>query len=319
MRLASIDIGSNTLRLLVAEVDHEGRIKDVARGRRITRLGGGFTEEEGLTDDAITITVAALKEFKAIADRNDADTILSVATSVVRRAKNREAFLERVKEETGIDVRVVDGTEEARLSVEGVLSVVSSEKEDMLVVDIGGGSTEFVYCRKKRILKPISVENMGVVHLTEGFIRSDPPDREEIEGLEKRVEEFVQGVKEALSEVFSAQRCELCGTAGTVTTLASIAQGLEVYQPERINNHILTHDGVKDIYKRLSRMRLSERKRILSLEKGREDLIIPGTAIVLSCMEVFGIHAMRVSDAGLLEGIIIDALKKEHYKKGGVG
>ncbi len=319
MRLASIDIGSNTLRLLVAEVDHEGRTKDVARGRRITRLGGGFTEKEGLTEDAITRTIVALKEFKAIADRNGADQILSVATSVVRRAKNREAFLGRVKEETGIDARVIDGTEEAHLSVEGVLSVVSSEKEDILVVDIGGGSTEFVYCRKKRILKSISIENMGVVHLAEGFMRSDPPDREELEGLEKKVEGFVQGVKEALSGFFSAERCELCGTAGTVTTLASIAQGLEVYQPERINNHILTHEGVEDIYKRLSSMRLSERNKILSLEKGREDLIIPGTAIVLACMEAFGIYTMKVSDAGLLEGIIIDALKKEYYRKGGVG
>ncbi|HHD11402.1 MAG TPA: Ppx/GppA family phosphatase [Deltaproteobacteria bacterium] len=319
MRIASIDIGSNTLRLLVAETTQGGALKEIARSRRITRLGGGFTEETGLKEDAIERTIEALKEFKEIADRNGAECILTVATSVVRRAKNRELFLERVKEEIAIDVKVIDGTEEARLSVEGVLSVIETDKEDTLVVDIGGGSTEFVYCRGSKILKAKSVENMGVVHLTEGFIKEDPPAREELERLEKRVDEFVRMVKEAIRDVFRAGECELCGTAGTVTTLASIDQSLDTYEPELINNYILTYDNVKAIYQRLSLLTLEERKSILSLEKGREDLIIPGAAIVLACMEGFGIYTMRVSDAGLLEGIIIDALKKESYRKGGVG
>ncbi len=319
MRLASIDIGSNTLRLLVAETAHQRGLKEIARDRRITRLGGGFTEEAGLKEDAIERTIRVLMEFKDTAVHAGAEHILAVATSVVRRAKNREVFIERVKEKTGMDVRIIDGTEEARLCVEGVLSAVKREKEEILIVDIGGGSTEFVYCGGDRVFETISVENMGVVHLTEGFLRSDPPGERELEGLEKRIEEFLHHVRTSLSGVFRKDMCELCGTAGTVTTLASIEQSLETYQPDKINNYILTYDGVRKIYHRLVTMSLEERKQLLSLEKGREDLIIPGTAIVLKCMEAFGLYTMRVSDAGLLEGIIIDALKKEHYKKGGVG
>ena len=322
MRLASIDIGSNTIRLLVADVDRADTplLNVVARRRCITRLGGGFSETEGLSADAIERTISALKQFRALIDDKAVAHTTAVATSVVRRAANRDHFIERVKKEASIDVEVIDGTEEARLSVVGVLSVIKPAREDILMVDVGGGSTEFVYCRGGQILKAVSVEKMGVVHLTEEFIKTDPPTGQELKAMEQQIYGFVESVKERLKGVFNAQRCELCGTAGTVTTLAAIEQGLSHYMPERINNYLLRRDAAERLYGRLSAMRLEERTEQLGLERGREDLIIPGIAIVLACMDGFGLDTMRVSDAGLLEGLIIDTFKKrDHYTtEGGV-
>ncbi len=310
MKYASIDVGTNTLRLLIAEPGASG-LRPILYKRVITRLGGGDSKEKGIDRESAERTIRALEGFKNSIDEHGAGRVLAVATSVVRRAVNRDRFLSEVLERTGLGIKVIGGDEEARFSLLGVLSVVGSGGTHF-VVDIGGGSTEFILTRDKELMGTWSME-MGVVHLTEDHLKSDPPEKAELEAMEAEVGKVISGLKErmtgGLPEAGGAEVLPegalLVGTAGTITTLAALDQDLPAYDAGKINNYTLTRGAVERMYGRLSQLKLSEREQILSLEKGREDLIIPGSAIVLSVMDSFGLDTMKVSDAGLLEGLIL--------------
>lgn len=315
MKYASIDIGTNTLRLLIAEAGTNRGIRPLIYKRAITRLGGDYREEYGIAPASAERTFKALEDFKKTISGNGAAEVLATATSVVRRAVNREWFLAEALKRTGIGIRVIQGDEEARLSLLGVLSVIEGSSGKKAVIDIGGGSTEFIFTEGDELRGAWSME-MGVVHLTEKHLRSDPPGASELKGLEDEVKGFI-GRLEALMEKGGVDRRDysrakgavLVGTAGTITTLAAMDQDLQEYDRERINNYTLTKEKVLGMYRRLASLKLKEREKVLSLEKGREDLIIPGSAITLQTMEAFGFDEIKVSDAGLLEGIILQRLK----------
>ena len=315
MKYASIDIGTNTLRLLIAEAAPGGGMKPLVYKRAITRLGGGYSAENGIDPASAERSLEALEGFRRIIDENGVAETLATATSVVRRAVNRERFTDEVLRKTGIAVRVISGDEEARLSLLGVLSVIEDGSRRKAVFDIGGGSTEFIFTEGDELKGAWSME-MGVVHLTERHLKSDPPARAELKGLEEEVRGVIGSLKRLMDTsvvdrgLYRADRgAVLVGTAGTITTLAALAQGLEVYDRQRINNYTLTKEKVRSMYSYLAGLKLREREQVLSLEKGREDLIIPGSAIALETMEAFGFEELKVSDAGLLEGIILDRLK----------
>ena len=315
MRYASIDVGTNTLRLLIAE--QQGRdLKSVLYKRRITRLGGGYTEEGGISNDAAQRTFAALEDFRREIDNAGATVIMAFATSVVRRACNREWFRDEVRKRTGMELTIIPGNEEANLSLLGVLSVIDDRSGKKLVMDVGGGSTEFIATVDGIAAGAWSME-LGVVHLTEKYLKSDPPSDGELAQIGDEVRGVLDDLKSRMRqdgvdpEDFSADGTAFVGTAGTITTLAAIDQDLEEYDRARINNYTLRKEGIAAIFRRIARMKLSEREEVLKLEKGREDLIIPGTAITLLAMESFGFNEAKVSDAGLLEGIILDRLKPE--------
>lgn len=314
MRYASIDIGTNTLRLLIAEPS--GRdLRPLVYKRKITRLGGCYKEESGIDAASAERTFAALREFKEEIDSTGAEAVMAFATSVVRRAVNRGWFIDETKRRTGIDVTVISGNEEARLSLLGVLSVLDGTNGRKLVMDIGGGSTEFIASSGGAEIGAWSME-LGVVHLTEKYLKSDPPAESELALVAGEALRTINDLKARMradgvdpGEYSGKSGAEFVGTAGTITTLASIDQDLKEYDRSRINRHTLKKERVAEILRRLSGLRLKEREEVLSLEKGREDLIIPGTAITLLVMGAFGFNEARVSDAGLLEGIIIDRLK----------
>jgi exopolyphosphatase/guanosine-5'-triphosphate,3'-diphosphate pyrophosphatase len=315
MKYASIDIGTNTLRLLIAEPEPSG-LRPILYKRVITRLGGGYTEDTGIKRESAERTIMALEGFKRAIEDHGVSKIFAVATSVVRRAVNRDWFLSEALKRAGLNISVIGGIEEARLSVLGVLSVIGSgDGGERFVVDIGGGSTEFILTRGSEVLGTWSMD-MGVVHLTEDHLKSDPPEEVELEAMEEEIGKVISELKERMkrdirvslgtvSDRTVPDRTVLVGTAGTITTLAALDQDLSSYDPDKINNHTLTRDAVTSMYERLSRLKLSEREKILTLEKGREDLIIPGSSIVLSVMDSFGFEKMKVSDAGLLEGLIL--------------
>ncbi|OGQ46999.1 MAG: hypothetical protein A2W63_00080 [Deltaproteobacteria bacterium RIFCSPLOWO2_02_44_9] len=317
---ASIDIGTNTLRLLIADIDDK-RLKPVFLKRIITRLGGGYTETAGIADKAQERTIKALKLFSEKLKEYRVEEVRAVATSVVRRAKNRDGFLGSVREQTGLEVSTISGDEEARLSLLGVLSVIKAGTDfksvpKCLVVDIGGGSTEFIAVADGKMAGAWSLE-MGVVHLTEKYLKTDPPTKEELGNMESEIEGIISDLRcKILDSGFLTPNSKLqtlnstlfIGTAGTITTLAAIDQGLEKYEPDKINNYILKYAAIKKIYNHLTSLHLRQREEILSLEKGREDIIIPGAAIVLKTMEGFGFSSITVSDAGLLEGILLDTV-----------
>lgn len=310
MRYASIDIGTNTLRLLVAESDGK-RLNPIVYKRTITRLGGGYTESSGIDAASAERTLVALEAFKSIIDGSGVSATLAFATSVVRRAVNKDWFKDEVFRRTGIEVTVISGDEEARLSLLGVLSVIEDPGKRSLVMDIGGGSTEFISSTDGGIEGAWSME-MGVVHLTEKFLLNDPPSRDDLASIETEVMTVLRDLKGRMvrdgvvpANCSGAKGALLIGTAGTITTLAAIDQDLAAYDKARINNYTLGRSAIESIYGRLIGMTLRQREDYLSLERGREDLIIPGTLITLLVMEFFGFDEIKVSDAGLLEGIIL--------------
>lgn len=315
MKYASIDIGTNTLRLLIAEAGADGSLKPLIYKRGITRLGGGYTEDKGIDKASAERTFAALEDFKRVISENNVADVLATATSVVRRARNRDWFLSEVSKRAGIRVAVISGDEEARLSLLGVLSVIDGGSGKRVVMDIGGGSTEFIFTEGTEIKGAWSME-MGVVHLTEAHLKGDPPTHQELETLEGEIKGVIEELKKLMAkgvvdpiEYSGAKGAEFVGTAGTITTLAALDQNLDVYDRRRINNYTLKKARVRQMYEYLSGLKLNEREKILTLEKGREDLIIPGSAITLLTMDAFGFDDMKVSDAGLLEGIILKRIK----------
>lgn len=315
MKYASIDIGTNTLRLLIAEPDG-GRLKPLIYKRAITRLGGSYTEDGGIDKLSAKRTVDALVDFKKIISENKITEVTAVATSVVRRAANRQWFLDEVKKKAGIEISVISGDDEARLSLLGVLSVIEDKSEKQVVIDIGGGSTEFIFTTRLEMHGAWSME-MGVVHLTENYLKSDPPKKTELQALEKEIERVISELKGLMlrggiyPEDYSSRRgATFIGTAGTITTLAAMDQNLEVYDRDRINNYRLSKKRIQEIYEYLVSLSIKERSEVLTLEKGREDLIIPGSAITLFVMDSFGFDEIKVSDAGLLEGIILNRIDR---------
>lgn len=313
--LASIDIGTNTFRLLISDIDCGGGPRQKLMTREITRLGGGFTATGGLTEDSMARGIATLSTFSGLLREHKVDKVRAVATSVVRESHNGPDFIRRVKEKTGLDVEVIGGDEEALLALKGVLSCVTLKTGDALVFDIGGGSTEYIL---SGLGNPVYSESLklGVVHAAETFLHSDPTTNEEIEAVSNHAQERLapylnnlsgKGLKKMLPP--ENMDISLIGTAGTITTLAALDQKLNEYDPSRINNYILTHDKVKKLLNDIYPLSLAERRKVCSLEKGREDLIVAGTVIVLKTMEIFGFKEMMVSDGGLLEGVLIDMIE----------
>ncbi|MCK4739209.1 MAG: Ppx/GppA family phosphatase [Deltaproteobacteria bacterium] len=315
MKFASIDIGTNTLRLLIATEDKFSQgLNPKGYKRVITRLGGGYTDEVGISPDAAKRSLDALRDFKSIMNDHGVKKVTAVATSVVRRAKNGSEFIASVKAETGIEIEVIDGVDEAGLTFFGVMFVVEDRWDNSitrLIFDIGGGSTEFSVAKGLDIEKSWSME-LGVVELTEKFLKSDPPTPEELGAMREHISKNISELKSLMKDssidtekLSSDAGVFLMGTAGTITTLASVSMRLKEYNPNFINKCTLSKKKISDIYDRLSAMTIAERSEVVGLEKGREDLIIAGTAIVLEVMDSFCFDDLKVSDGGLLEGVML--------------
>ncbi|HWI41120.1 MAG TPA: Ppx/GppA phosphatase family protein [Verrucomicrobiae bacterium] len=297
---ASIDVGTNTVRLLIAETEGPA-IKPLVLRRSITRLGGGFSAA-GISAEAADRTVQALGEFAAELRRQPVDRLRAVATSAVRDASNGAAFCTRVLEETGIGLEVIGGEEEAVLTLKGALAGVGASGGDFLVFDIGGGSTEFTLSRGEEVLFARSLP-LGVVRLTEG--------KAEVAGMVEKVRRELAVLPGALSAAGRSipPGATLIGTAGTVTTLAAVDMAMTDYDYRKVNGHRLGYDDVRTIYDRLLPLSAPQRLQVPGLEKGREDLIIAGIIVVLATMELFGFRHLTVSDFGLLEGVLVDLVQ----------
>jgi len=309
---ASIDLGTNTVRLLVAE--REGKVfKPLYSNQAITRLGEGLSNGAVLIEQAMERTISTVLTFKDEASKYNPSAIWIVATSAVREAKNRSEFIEKIKRVTGLQLEVIPWEEEARMTLLGVFSsnlplpLLNKEgsKGRAIIFDIGGGSTEYIFTEDKKLVNSVGTD-LGVVHLSERYITKDPVDEEELKALEKAIADKIKNVKDEINSSFLIPHSALLiGTAGTVTTLAALDLNLYPYDPKKINGYILKFENVKKLLDRLKKMPLKERRNIPALEKGREDLIIPGAVIVIKTMEIFGFDSMVVSDYGLREGIIL--------------
>lgn len=299
-KLASVDLGTNTARLLIGSC-HDGKIERDLVARRITRLGGGFCKERGISAEALDRTRSAMNEFAALLQRHRVSSLRAVATSAVRDAVNRDSFCREIERSSGISLEVISGEEEGTLTLRGVVSALDVIPEALIVVDVGGGSTEYTVSRGNEVIYTNSLP-LGVVRLTEGkgsiTAMSDKIDREL--GI------LARDLKEHNLDL-SLREATLVATAGTATTLAAIDLQLADYDYRKVNNHCLTAAGIREIFDRLLPLTPAERlQRIPGMEKGREDLIIAGILLTVKSMDLFGISTLKVSDYGLLEGVMLD-------------
>ena len=308
--LASLDLGTNTFRLLIAQVTDNATLIPIVTKRTIVRLGEGIDRNGTIQPHALETGIKTIKNFTQTINQHKVEKVFAVSTSAARTAKNGEEFIAKVLEQTGIPVRIVSGFEEAILTLKGIFSAVDCTTHKSLLFDIGGGSTELILTEDNVPLQIASI-GLGVVHLAESLITSDPPTVEDLSSLRYYIKKLLYTIdikSDILNRITDISQCSLIGTAGTVTTLAAIDQQLEHYDTQKINNYRLSLNRVEDIYHLLSSTSLDERKAIIGVEEGREKVILPGAAIVLEIMDYFKSNQLTVSDAGLLEGILLDAL-----------
>ncbi|MDE2059483.1 MAG: Ppx/GppA family phosphatase [candidate division NC10 bacterium] len=303
---AAIDIGTNTLRLLIAEAVGFDHFTILHQEQTVARLGEGLMPSRLLQDAPMQRSLATLGRFAETARRFNPVCVAAVATSAVREANNREEFVAVVRRESGLTVRVIDGNEEARLTLLGVRHGLCLGSRRVLVMDIGGGSTEFILANGEAIETMVST-GLGVVKLTEAHLKSDPPTPGELEAIEQVVADRVRRLRVELPGLDGAA---LIGTAGTPTTLAAIDLGLTVYSPARVNGHRLSMIRTGQLLHTLAARPLAERCEIPPLEPGRADVIIAGTALLVTVMGALGYDEFTVSDSGLREGIILDLLRR---------
>ena len=302
--IASIDIGSNTVRLLILESTGDQKLNLLVSKRDITRLGEGIDAQGKLTEHRMQTTLQVLSRFRKICLENGDPPLFAVATSAVREASNGQEFVRLAKKETGIDIKIITWEEEARLTLEGVYWKIPHENRRVITFDIGGGSTEFILSEGENI-KDFCSTSLGVVRLTEKFITQHPVDEKEYHSLQNHLQDELQTVKNKLSAFLPEL---LIGTAGTVTTLAALKENIYPYDPEKIHGSTFSRPEAESILDDLKGKSLSQRLLLKPIEPGREDLIIAGTAIVLETMRAFGCEILTVSEYSLREGLILRAM-----------
>jgi len=304
---AAIDVGTNTLRLLVAEAVTPDEFTILHEEQEITRLGEGLLPTRLLQDAPRRRSLTVLRRFADTARSFKAGEVAAVATSAVREAKNGEEFLAETARETGLALRVIDGEEEARLTLLGVRHGLRLGSRRVLAIDIGGGSTEFVLARGD-VIEGIVSTGLGVVKLTEQYLVSDPPTVGELRSVKEVVGARIDRLR---GELHCPEEAQLVGSAGTVTTLAAIDLALVTYDRQKVRGHCLGLARVVELLDRLAALALRERRQVPGLEPGRADVILAGAAILAVSMQRLGYNELRVSDDGLREGILLDLLRRE--------
>lgn len=276
MRAAAIDCGTNSIRLLIADIDDAGGLTDVVRLMRVVRLGEGVDSTGRLSDAALKRTFTAVEEYATLISGHSADKVRFVATSATRDAENRAEFAAGIRRRLGIEPEVVSGDEEAGLSFAGAASVLdTSDGRTILVVDIGGGSTEFVAGTADGVTAARSMD-MGCVRYTERFLTSDPPTPDEISGMDAAVDRMIS---DAGADVPFADVSTLVGVAGSITTVAAHALRLPAYQADVIHGSILGTDALADAATDLLEMKRSARAGLPYMHPGRVDVIGAGALI----------------------------------------
>jgi exopolyphosphatase / guanosine-5'-triphosphate,3'-diphosphate pyrophosphatase len=297
VRVAAVDLGTNTTRLLVADVE-DGHIHEVHRESRITRLGEGVDARGRLLPLPIARVRNALTDYRRTLEDLRAERTLAVATSAVRDAENGEAFLGEIEWSYGFVTRLVGGDEEAQLTRRGV-----GPNPGTLVVDIGGGSTELIVDDFYTSL------DIGSVRYTERFLHTDPPDAHELE-------ECARAVQAVLEERAQVEAQSAIGVAGTVTTLAALDLELEHYDRERVHGHRLTTPAAHAQLTRLAALPLRERRELPAIDPERAPVIVAGAVILVSILDHFGLDELEVSERDILDGIALAAAELPEPEEG---
>ncbi len=303
-RIAVADLGTNSTRLLVADVASDGSLTELERRSEVTRLGDGVDATGRLSGEAVDRVLTCLAGYREIADAANAGRRIAVATSAVRDSSNGDEFQQRVRSEPGFDIRTISGDEEARLTFLG--ATAGREKgPPTLVVDIGGGSTEYVVGEAGSAPAFHVSTRLGSVRQTERHLFSDPPTGEELSALATAAREIIAaGVPEQVLTDTNAGMA----VAGTATQLASVDQQLEAYDRGKVHGYRLLLGECERILARLAAVPLAERREVPGLDPARAPTIVAGATIMVESMRLFGLDYVEVSEADILHGAAIDAM-----------
>jgi exopolyphosphatase/guanosine-5'-triphosphate,3'-diphosphate pyrophosphatase len=300
VRIAVVDVGTNTTRLYIAEVANGELTAELARASRVTRLGAGVDASGRLASDALAREYAVLEEYHRLIEATGVERSVAVMTSAVRDAANGKQFADDVADRFGLDVHVISGDEEARLTYRGATDQLDPDpnRAPTLVFDIGGGSTEFVLGHGERVDFHVSTQ-AGVVRQADRHISSDPPTPAELEALAHDIRALLE---QAVPTEFRSHPGRALGVAGTPTSLAAIAQDLEPYDPARVHGYHLSAEKRDQIFTRLAAMPLAERKQVRGLHPDRAIAILPGIVILTEIMRLFELDQIEVSEHDILRG-----------------
>jgi exopolyphosphatase/guanosine-5'-triphosphate,3'-diphosphate pyrophosphatase len=299
VRRAVIDIGTNSTRLLVADVE-DGRVGEVlARRTEITRLGAGVDADGSLSDEAMGRVYKVLDEYRKIIDEHGAQDAVAVLTSAVRDAANGQEFSDTVRDRWGIRPFVLSGDDEARLTFLGATSERDpGDTTPTLVIDIGGGSTEFVIGVGREMSFHVS-NQAGVVRQTERHLHTDPPEASECDALARDAREILSA---GVPDRWRRDVGHAIAVAGTATSMASIAQELVPYDPDKVEGYVLSAADCRRILERLAGLTLQERRQVPGLHPDRAPTIVAGAIILLVTLELFGLDQVEVSEHDILRG-----------------
>jgi exopolyphosphatase/guanosine-5'-triphosphate,3'-diphosphate pyrophosphatase len=308
-RVAVVDLGTNSTRLLVADVEGD-RVAELVRRTTITRLGEGVDERRRLLPAPIARVRNCLVDYRREAEALGVERALLIATSAVRDAENGEALLGELEWSYGFQTRLLSGDEEALLTFAGVTGG-KAPAAPVVVVDIGGGSTELVVGDRGGVRFHHSFD-VGSVRLTERFLHSDPPTEQELERCAAAVRDAFETVPPELRGLPE----QAIGVAGTVTTLAALELELAVYDPERVHGHRLARATIEAQLERLAALPLGERRAVTGLEPDRAPVILGGIVIALATLDLFGLDTLEVSERDILDGAALEAAKLEPRPEG---
>jgi exopolyphosphatase / guanosine-5'-triphosphate,3'-diphosphate pyrophosphatase len=298
-RVAAVDQGTNSTRLLVADVA-DGQVEEVHRETRITRLGEGVDQRRRLLPLPIARVRNVLTDFRREAERLGAERTLLIATSAVRDAENGEAFLGEIEWSYGFATRLLTGHDEAMLTYRGVLSTRTIDSETV-IVDLGGGSTELVAANARGVEWHDSLD-IGSVRLTERFLRSDPPSGDELAEAAAAIRALFA---ERVPDRIRTGVAHAIGVAGTITSLAALDLGLSEYDRERVHGHRLSRAALDEQLSRLAAVPEHERREIPALDPKRAPVIVAGALIAREVVEYFGVEELEVSERDILDGAVV--------------
>jgi exopolyphosphatase/guanosine-5'-triphosphate,3'-diphosphate pyrophosphatase len=301
-RIAVVDLGTNSTRLLVGDVE-DGAITELDRRSKVTRLGQGVDSSGRLADEAMERVFGVLAEYRAAIDALEAAKTVAVATSAVRDADNGEEFRAVLRERFGLEADTISGDEEARLTFLGATAGRPDGGTETLVIDIGGGSTEYVAGHPGNPPRFHASTRLGSVRQTERHISDDPPPAEQVASLAEEARAIIEAdVPGEIRESVSAA----IAVAGTATSLAAIDQELDPYDPDRVHGYPLTVEACDRILAMLAALPLDERREVTGLNPDRAPTIVAGAAILIQSIRAFGLERVEISEADILHGAALD-------------
>ncbi|MCF7912370.1 MAG: Ppx/GppA family phosphatase [Candidatus Cloacimonetes bacterium] len=299
---AIIDIGSNSLKMLIYRAINGG-MEIISDRATITGLGAGVYQTGNLSEKSIVKTIRVFKEYIAKAQALGVEAVTAIGTMALREAANGGEFLVRAERETGHKIEVISGEEEARLSYKAALSLPGLENKKVLIFDLGGGSTEFIYVRDKELVERKSL-NIGVVNMTEQFLSNDPVTKNQIDELDKYLKNRLA------TEIVNKEIDIIVGVGGSVSTMSAVQMELKEYKPGLIHNFHLSREEILRQIELYRSREIERRKEIAGLQAGREEVILAGSVIVKVILSYFNQKEVIVSEQGLRHGIASEQCEK---------